>query len=97
MEVIYPRDGDPVALRPCPPWCTLDRHFADDDVIDSDNGYHHYGPEIAVPTSDRMLGLNYSPETVVKVILKSWTHPPDAGPGRDCAPSPRQGLMTLRE
>jgi hypothetical protein len=79
-EVVYPRDGDPVALYPCPSWCIEDRHFADGGVIHSDDGYHHYGPEIAVPTSYRMLGLD-GPETVVKVFLTSWTHPLDAEPG----------------
>ena len=79
-EIVYPWNGDPVALRPCPPWCALDRHFADDDVIDPSDGYHHYGPEIAVPTSDRM-GRVSGPETVVKIFLTSWTHPLDAQPG----------------
>ncbi len=79
-EVVYPRDGDPVMLRPCPPWCTEGRHFADDGVIYSDDGYHHYGAEIAVPTSYRMFGLD-GPETVVKAFLTSWTHPLDAEPG----------------
>jgi Domain of unknown function (DUF6907) len=75
MEVVYPRDGDAVTLRRCPPWCTCEQHFTS-DVIHADDGYHHYGPEVAVPTSFRM--FNDSPETVVKVILKSWTHPLDA-------------------
>jgi hypothetical protein len=78
MEVVYPRDGDAMTLRPCPPWCTCDQHFTS-DVIHADDGYHHYGPEVAVPTSFRM--FNDDPETVVKVILKSWTHPLDAEPG----------------
>jgi hypothetical protein len=79
-KVVYPRDGDPVRLRPCPPWCIEDRYFADDGVIHSDDGYHHYGPEIMVPKSYRMLGLD-GPETVVKVFPTSWTHPLDAEPG----------------
>ena len=54
MEVVHPRDGDAVTLRPCPPWCTEERHFADNEVdLYADHGYHHYGPEIQVPTSDR--------------------------------------------
>jgi len=78
-EVVQPRGGEPVTLRPCPPWCTLDEHFAGQDVIDTDDGYHHYGPEIEVPTADRMSADD--PGTVVRVTLKSWTHPLDAGPG----------------
>lgn len=53
-------------------------HFTS-DVIHADDGYHHYGPEVAVPTSFRM--FNDSPETVVKVILKARTHPLGAEPG----------------
>jgi hypothetical protein len=78
-ETIHPRDGDAVALRPCPPWCTLLRHFADDDVVYADDGFHHLGPETVVPTSNRR--LVHDPESVVKVILKAWTEPPDADPG----------------
>lgn len=74
-EIVHPRDGNAVALHPRPAWCTLDEHFADDAVIDADDGFHHYGPEIAVPTSDRM--FTTGPESVVKVILKAWTHPLD--------------------
>jgi hypothetical protein len=78
-EIIYPRDGDAVRLRPCPPWCTQSRHFADDDTVYAEDGFHHYGPEIAVPTSYRMLPDH--PESVVKVILKAWTNRLDAEPG----------------
>ena len=77
-EIVHPRNGDAVALQPCPAWCSVNEHFADDTVIDADDGFHHYGPEIAVPTSDRMFATG--PESVVKVILKSWTHPLDADP-----------------
>jgi hypothetical protein len=77
-EVVHPRDADTIALRPCPPWCTLRRHFADGEVIDADDGYHHCGPEIAVPTSYR--AHRDAPETVVRAILKSWTHPLSAEP-----------------
>jgi hypothetical protein len=78
-EIIYPRDGDPVTLRPCPPWCTQSRHFTDEDVVYADDGFHHLGPEIEVPTSDRR--LVHDPESVVKVILKAWTERLDAEPG----------------
>jgi hypothetical protein len=63
----------------CPPWCTLSLHFADGEGIDADDGYHHCGPQIAVPASYRM--HRDAPETVVRAILKSWTHPLDAEPG----------------
>jgi hypothetical protein len=79
MVVIYPRGGEPVTLRPCPRWCVRSQHFDDDDIIDVDDGFHHEGPEIAVPTSYRM--FNNAPETVVKVTIRSWTHPLDAEPG----------------
>lgn len=78
-EIINVRGGDPVSLRPCPSWCALSQHFADGDTVDTDDGFHHYGPEIAIPTSDR--AMVDDPETVVKVTLKSWTHPLSAGPG----------------
>jgi len=78
-ELIHPRDRAPVRLRPCPPWCTQTRHFTDDDVIYAEDGFHHYGPEIAVPTSFRMLSDN--PESVVKVSLKAWANRLDADPG----------------
>lgn len=52
-EVVRPRDGEPVELRPCPPWCTHDEHFAGEEIIHADDGFHHCGPEIAVPISDR--------------------------------------------
>jgi Domain of unknown function (DUF6907) len=78
-ELVHPRDADPVALGPCPPWCTLGRHFTDGEVIDADDGYHHYGPEIAVPTSYRM--DRDTPAAVVRAILKSWTHPLGGEPG----------------
>jgi hypothetical protein len=78
-EVVRPRDGEVVALRPCPHWCTLSRHFDDGEAVDTDDGYHHCGPQIAVPTSYRM--HRDDPDTVVRAILKSWTHPLSAGPG----------------
>ncbi len=79
-EIIDPRDGDAVTLRPCPPWCTQSRHFAEDETVDSEDGFHHYGPEVAVPTSYRMF-TDDDPESVVKVILKAWTNRLDAEPG----------------
>lgn len=78
MEVVQLRDGATVALRPCPPWCIESRHFVI-DIIDSDDGYHHYGPEIAVPTSDRFM-LD-GPNIVVNACLASWTCPAGAEPG----------------
>jgi hypothetical protein len=50
-------------------------------VIDSDDGYHHYGPHAEVETSDPLVGLPGDPDTIVRVTLKSWTHPLGAGPG----------------
>ena len=79
-EVVRPLDGAAVALRPCPPWCTEVRHFAD-GVIYADDGYHHYGREIEIPTSCRFLGMTDGPRTVVRAVLKSWTCPLDADPG----------------
>jgi hypothetical protein len=80
-EVVHPIDGDAVALRPCPAWCTESRHFADGEAIYADHGYHHYGTEIAVPTSDKFLGMTDGPQTIVRAVLKSWTLPLDADPG----------------
>ena len=81
MEVVRPLDGEAVTLRPCPPWCAEGRHFADDEVIYADHGYHHYGTEIEVPTSYKFLGMTGGPETIVRAVLKSWTHPLHAEPG----------------
>jgi len=81
-EIIYPRDRDAVRLGPCPPWCTLSQHFADDDVVYAEDGFHHYGPEIAVPTSYRV--FTDGPESVVKVILKAWASRLDAKPRPVC-------------
>src|SRR5450756_82973 len=81
MEVVHPRAGDAVALGPCPPWCTESRRFADDDVIDADDGYHHYATEIEVPTAYPFLGLGDEGPTIVRAVLKSWTRPLDADPG----------------
>jgi hypothetical protein len=78
-EIVYLQEGGAVGLRPCPSWCTQSRHFADDDVVYAEDGFHHVGPEIAVPTSDRR--LRHDPESVVKVILKAWTERLDAEPG----------------
>jgi uncharacterized protein DUF6907 len=80
-EVVHPRDGDAVTLRPCLPWCTEARHFADGQAIDADDGYHHYGTEIEVPTAYKFLDLSDDPETIIRVVLKSWTHPLSADPG----------------
>jgi hypothetical protein len=78
-EIVHPQEGGAVRLRSCPPWCSQSRHFADDDVVYADDGFHHVGPEIAIPTSDRR--LRHDPQSVVKIILKAWTAPLDAEPG----------------
>jgi hypothetical protein len=80
-EVVYPVDGEPVTIRPCPPWCTESRHFADAAVIHADDGYHHSGAEIEVPTSYPFLGMTDGAPTIVRGVLKSWTHPLGAEPG----------------
>lgn len=80
-EVVHLRNGDPVTLRPCPPWCTEARHFGTDDVIYADDGYHHYGTEIKVPTACPFLGTTAGDPTIVRVFLKSWTHPLNAEAG----------------
>lgn len=80
-EVAYLRDGDAVTLRPCPPWCTEERHFTDDEMVYADDGFHHYGQEVEVPTSCPFLGTTDEAATIIRVVLKSWTHPLDADPG----------------
>jgi Domain of unknown function (DUF6907) len=80
-EVVRPLDGVAVALRPCPPWCAEARHFTDGEVIYADDGYHHYGHESEVPTSCKFLGMTDGPDTIIRAVLKSWTHPLDADPG----------------
>jgi len=79
MEVVRTHEGEAVSLRPCPPWCTESRHFNNDAVIDATDGYHHYGPETEILTADLFLGSG--PETVVRIVLKSWTCPLHAEPG----------------
>jgi hypothetical protein len=80
-EVVRPRDGDTVTLRPCPPWCTLARHFADGQPADADDGYHHEGAETEVPTGYPFPGLADADPTIVRAALKSWTQPLGADPG----------------
>lgn len=80
-EVVHLRDGDAVTLRPCPRWCTVSRHFPDGIPVDADDGYHHDGPEDQVPTSYPFGGLTDGPPTVVRVQVRSWTHPLGARPG----------------
>jgi hypothetical protein len=80
-EIVHPRDGEAVALRPCPPWCTEVRHFAAGEVIYADHGYHHCGPGAEVATSYPFGGLADGPGTIVRVVLKSWTPSLGAGPG----------------
>jgi len=79
-EVVHLRGGGEVAMRPCPAWCTQARHFPQGTVADPDDGYHHYGPEADIATADRLPGLDNEP-AVLRVILKSWVQPLDAGPG----------------
>jgi hypothetical protein len=88
-EVVHWRDGDAVALRPCPPGGTADGHFVDGEVIYTDNGYHHYGAEAEVPTSYPFLGLTDGVPTVVRAVLMSWTQPPggDPRPPKSSSPS----------
>lgn len=80
-EVVRPRDGNPVALGPCPSWCTLGRHFGDGEAVDADDGYHHAGTEAEVPTAYPFGGLTDAEPTIVRAALKSWTHPLGTGPG----------------
>ena len=80
-KFVRPRDGSPVALRPCPPWCTLVRHFGDGQAVYADDGYHHVGAEAEVPTGYPFLGLTGGDPTIVRAVLKSWTHPLGARPG----------------
>jgi hypothetical protein len=50
-------------------------------VIHADDGYHHVGTEVEVPTSYKFMGTTDGPQTVVRAVLKSWTRPLDADPG----------------
>ena len=34
-----------------------------------------------MPTSYKFLGMTDGPQTIVRAVLKSWTHPLDADPG----------------
>jgi hypothetical protein len=78
-EIVHLRDGAPVELRPCPSWCTGEAHFHEDLVVDPDDGFHHYGPEAATPTFDRI--CIDDPEIIVTAVVKAWTCPLDAEPG----------------
>lgn len=72
-EAVHVRGAGPVSLGPCPAWCTLSQHFPDGELAHADDGYHHRGPQIEVPTSYREFVDD--DETVVRVTLGSWTHP----------------------
>jgi hypothetical protein len=78
-ESVRLRHGGTVALGPCPQWCTLEWHFDETEVADTDDGYHHCGPEIPVPTSYRE--HRDAPDAVIWAMLKCWTHPLTADPG----------------
>lgn len=78
-EIVRPRSGEPVQLSPCPPWCTQTRHFRDGFAVDVEDGFYHYGPGIAIQTSEQMR-LD-EPEIVVRVSLASWTASLGAEPG----------------
>lgn len=80
-EVVYPVDGEPVTLRPCPPWCALERHFSPEQAVHADDGYFHYGPEAEVTTGRPFPDQAGGESAVVRVYLTSWTHPLDASPG----------------
>lgn len=80
-EVVRPVDGEPVTLRPCPPWCTLERHFGPEETVHADDGYFHYGPETEITTGRPFPDQAGEEPTVVRVYLSSWTHPLDASPG----------------
>ena len=80
-EIVRPRDGNPVVLRPCPPWCTLTRHFTAGQPVDSDDGYHHEGAVAEVATAYPFLGTTEGEPTIVRAALRSWTHPLGAAPG----------------
>ena len=80
-EVVCPDGGQPVALRPCPPWCILERHFGPGEAAHADDGYFHYGPETEIATWRPFPDQAREEQAVVRVYLSSWTCPLDAGPG----------------
>jgi hypothetical protein len=77
LEIIRTRDGDEFVIRPCPPWCT-GGHFPPDETVDSDDGFHHYGTEVSIPTSHRPFTGGES--STVRLYLSTWVHPLDAQP-----------------
>jgi hypothetical protein len=81
MKIIHTRDGDQFEIRPCPSWCT-DEHFPPDEHVDSDDGFHHCGPDVSIPTSHQpFTGKECS---TVRLYLKTWVLPLDAEPGTGC-------------
>ena len=78
-EVVRVRGEAPVELRPCPAWWAGGAHFPEDVVADPDDGFHHYGPEAAIATFDRIEVSD--PEIIVMASVKAWTCPLDAEPG----------------
>ena len=81
LENIRTRDGDEFEIQPCPPWCT-GGHFPAGEQVDSDDGFHHYGPDVSVPTSHRPFTDQDS--STVRLCLKAWVHPLDADTGTGC-------------
>ena len=70
-EVVYPVDGEPVTLRPCPPWCTLERHFSPEQAVHADDGYFHYSPEAEITTGRPFPDQAGEEPAVVRVYLTS--------------------------
>jgi hypothetical protein len=66
-----------------PPYqCAAARSSSDigDAVISTIDGDYHHGSKTWSQTADLLLGIG--PEAAVRVMLKSWTGPLDADPGR---------------
>jgi hypothetical protein len=81
MMIIHTRDGDQFEIRPCPSWCT-DEHFPPDEHVDSDDGFHHCGPDVSIPTSHQP--FTGEERSTVRLYLKTWVLPLDADPGTGC-------------
>jgi hypothetical protein len=70
--------GTPSGRARAPLGAFFTQHFRPDLHIFADDGFHHDGPEIAVPTKDRI--STRGPETVVKATVRAWTPRLDADP-----------------
>jgi hypothetical protein len=82
-EIVRTTRGESVELGPCPAWCAMgDRHFSEDELPDVADGFHHFGPEVMLPTAFR--AILDRPKPAVRLQLQSFARglAEESGPPR---------------